>query len=51
METIGLNNDIQDCKALIDIVANAVANFENYAKELVINKKLIVSIKADFIKV
>lgn len=51
METIGLNNDIQDCKALIDTVANAVANFESYAKELGIDKKLIESIKADFIKV
>jgi serine/threonine-protein kinase HipA len=51
LETIGLNNDIQDYKALIDTVANAVTNFENYAKELDINEKLIESIKADFIKI
>lgn len=50
LETIGKNNDIQDYKALIDTVANAVANFENYAKELDIDGKLIESIKADFIK-
>lgn len=51
LETVGLNNDIQDHKALIDIVANAIANFGNYAKELVIDEKLNESIKADFIKV
>jgi serine/threonine-protein kinase HipA len=50
LETTGLNNDIQDYKALIDTVANAVANFENYAKELGIEEKLIESIKADFMK-
>ncbi|OJV33052.1 MAG: phosphatidylinositol kinase [Bacteroidales bacterium 36-12] len=50
LETVGLNNDIPDYKALIDTVANAVANFESYAKELVIDKELIKNIKADFIK-
>ena len=50
LETVGLNNDIQDYKALIDTVANAVANFESYAKELVIDKELIKNIKTDFIK-
>jgi len=49
LEEVGLNNDIQDCKTLIDIVANAVANFESYAKDLGIDKKLIDSIKADFV--
>lgn len=48
-ETIALNNDIQDYKALIDSVSNAIANFEDYAKELDINEKLIESIKTDFI--
>jgi serine/threonine-protein kinase HipA len=51
LETIGLNNDIQDYKTLIDAVTHAVANFENYAKELGLDEKLIESIKADFIKV
>jgi len=51
LETVGLNNDIQDYKSLIDRVANAVAKFEDYAKELGIDEKLIKNIKADFIKV
>lgn len=51
LETVGLNNDIQDYKVLIDTVANAVANFENYANELGIDEKLIESIKTGFIKV
>lgn len=50
LEIVGLNNDIQDYKALIDTVANAVANFESYATELVIDKELIKNIKTDFIK-
>jgi len=50
LEAVGLNNDIQDYKALIDTVANAVAKFEIYAMEAGINKKLIEDIKADFIK-
>lgn len=50
-ETIALNNDIQDYKALIDGVSNAIANFEDYAKALDINEKLIKSIKSDFIEV
>ncbi|MDR0699665.1 MAG: type II toxin-antitoxin system HipA family toxin [Tannerella sp.] len=51
LETVGMKNDIQDYKTLIDTVANAVAKFETYAIELGIDKKLIESIKADFIKV
>ncbi len=51
LETVGLNNDIQDYKSLIDMVANAVTNFETYAKELDIDKELIKSIKTDFINV
>jgi serine/threonine-protein kinase HipA len=51
LETMGLNNDIQDYKALIDIVANAVAKFETYATELNIDKELIENIKTDFIKI
>ncbi len=51
LETVGLNNDIQDYKALIDTVANTVAKFEDYAKALEIDEKLIEHIKADFIKV
>lgn len=51
LETIGQNNDIQDCNALIDRVASAVAKFELYARELGIDEKLIKSIQDDFIKV
>lgn len=51
LETVGLNNDIQDYKTLIDIVANAIDHFESYAKVLGIDGKLIENIKADFIEV
>lgn len=51
LETVGLNNDIPDSKALIDTVACAIANFEHYAQELGIDEKLIESIKADFIQI
>lgn len=51
LETVGQNNDIQDYKALIDTVAGAVAKFEDYARELGIDGKLITAIKADFIKI
>lgn len=49
LETIGRNNDIQDYKTLIDAVVNAVSRFENYAKELETDKKLIEHIKADLV--
>ena len=51
LETVGLNNDIQDYRTLIDTVANAIGKFEDYAKELRIDERLIENIKADFIKV
>lgn len=51
LETVGLNNDIQDYKALIDTVAHAVAKFEDYAKGLGVDEKLIGNMKADFVKV
>ena len=51
LETVGLNNDIQDYRTLIDTVANAVGKFEDYSKELDIDEKLIKSVKADFVKV
>jgi serine/threonine-protein kinase HipA len=51
LETVGLNNDIQNYNTLIDTVADALANFENYAKELGIDGTLIENIKADFIKI
>jgi serine/threonine-protein kinase HipA len=50
LETVGLNNDIQDYKTLIAIVVNAIANFEDYAKDLGIDGNLIERIKEDFIK-
>jgi serine/threonine-protein kinase HipA len=51
LEIVGLNNDIQDYKTLIDTVANAIAKFANYAINLGIDKKLIESIKNDFLQV
>jgi serine/threonine-protein kinase HipA len=51
LEIIGQNNDIQDYRALIDSVSCAIAKFEEYAKELDIDKKLIKDIKADFVKI
>ena len=51
LETVGLNNDIQDYKALIDMVAYAVARFEDYAKEVGVDEKLIGNMQADFVKV
>ena len=51
LEVVGLNNDIQDYKSLIDTVANAVAKFVNYATDLGMDEKLIESIKSDFVKV
>ena len=51
LETIGLNNDIQDHSALIHTVATTVGKFEDYAKELGMDEKLIESIKADFVKI
>ncbi len=51
LEAVGLDNDIQDYKALIDIVANAVNKFGEYSKELDIDKQLIQSIQTDFVKV
>ena len=51
LETVALNNDIQDYKSLIDMVANGIAKFETYAMELGIDEELIRNIKTDFINV
>jgi len=51
LETIGLNNDIQDYKTLIDTVANAIGKFGDYAKKLGVDEKLIENIKGDFGKI
>ena len=51
LERIGLNNDIQDYRTLIDLVADAVGKLEDYAKEFDIDEKLIENIKTDFVKV
>lgn len=48
LETVARNNDIQDYKSLIDMVASAVTKFETSAKELDIDKELIKSIKGEF---
>ena len=50
LETVGLNNDIQDYKALIDMVVDAITKFEFYAMALGIDKKFIEDIKTDFQK-
>ncbi len=50
LEILGLNNDIQDYKSLIDAVANAVGRFEEYASALGIDSQLIEIIQSDFIK-
>lgn len=51
LETVGINNDIQDYKALIDTVVNAVAKFEEHATQLSIDRKIIENMKADFINI
>jgi serine/threonine-protein kinase HipA len=48
MESAGVNNNIQDCKTLIETVLNAVAKFETYAQALGIDAQLIESIQARF---
>jgi serine/threonine-protein kinase HipA len=49
LETVAINNDIQDYKALIDAVASAVGKFEEYARELDVDEQLIKSIYSDFV--
>ena len=44
LETVALNNDIQDYKMLIDKVADAVGKFESYAMEFGIDRRLIKNI-------
>lgn len=51
LEKVGVDNDIQDYKALIDKIAASVAKFEEYCVELGIDKKLIKNIKAGFVQV
>lgn len=51
LESVGRKNDIKDYNALIDVVANAIAKFGAYARELDIDERLIKTIEADFIKV
>ncbi|MFA5849478.1 MAG: type II toxin-antitoxin system HipA family toxin [Bacteroidales bacterium] len=47
LEIVAQNNDIQDYKALINAVENAIAKFGKYAKELGIDAYLIESIQTD----
>ncbi|NEW83399.1 MAG: type II toxin-antitoxin system HipA family toxin [Mariniphaga sp.] len=51
LEAVAQNNDIQNYNALIDCVANAVANFGVFAKEEGISQKVIDNILGDFVKV
>lgn len=50
LEIVAQQNDIQDCNSLIEQVANAVAQFRNYAQNLDIDKQLINDIESDFVK-
>lgn len=49
-ETVAQNNDVQDYGGLISSVKEAVARFEDFAKEGGVNSQLIESIKDDFVK-
>lgn len=51
LEAVAQRNDIQDYKALIDMVSNAVNKFREYATELKIDQQLIDRIEADFVSV
>jgi serine/threonine-protein kinase HipA len=50
LEAVAQRNDIQDYKALIDKVTNAVNKFKEYASELKIERELIENIESDFIR-
>jgi len=50
LEVVAQRNDIQDYNSLIDMVDNAVEQFEKYAKALSINQQLIDQIKSDFVR-
>ncbi|MDR1592265.1 MAG: type II toxin-antitoxin system HipA family toxin [Prevotellaceae bacterium] len=45
---IAQNNDIQDYKALIDTVLNSIEKFEEYAKNIDIEKSLVEKIRKKF---
>lgn len=45
-----MKNDNKDYKILIDKVADSFAKFEDFSKELEVDKKLISQIKAEFVK-
>ncbi|MEA4979173.1 MAG: hypothetical protein VB075_09645 [Petrimonas sp.] len=47
METLGVDNDIQDCKSLIDGVVNVVGKFKEYASTFGIDSRLIASIQSN----
>jgi serine/threonine-protein kinase HipA len=50
LETVAIQNDINDYHTLIDQVAKAVDKFEDYANALSISKDLIVDIKSELVK-
>nr|WP_320038147.1 type II toxin-antitoxin system HipA family toxin [uncultured Bacteroides sp.] len=50
LEVVAQRNDIQDYNSLIDMVGNAVEQFEKYAKILSVNQQFIDRIKSDFVK-
>jgi serine/threonine-protein kinase HipA len=50
IETVAIQNDIQDYHTIINQVVTAVDKFEYYAKSLSISKDLIDRIKSEFVK-
>lgn len=51
LEKTGLNNDIQDHKALIDTIAGVADKFGEFSKDIGCDEKLIRSIQSDFVKI
>ena len=49
LESMALNNDIQNHKMLIENVIDAVNNFDRYALELDIDRQLIKNIRSEFV--
>lgn len=47
LEKVGRENDISDCKALIDQVVYAVGNFDKYVTKAGVDEKMISAIKVD----
>ena len=51
LETVALQNDIQEYKTLIDRVSCTVDNFERYAGQVGIDRRLIKNIRSEFVDI